>query len=46
MPIRKVSGGWSFGGGTHKTKAGAQRSYRAYLAKKGNQRGNTRTRRK
>jgi hypothetical protein len=33
MPVRKVVGGWSFGGGTHKTRAGAQRSYKAYLAK-------------
>ena len=34
MPIRKVKGGYSFGGGVHKTKASAKRSYRAYLAKK------------
>ena len=33
-PVRKVRGGYSFGGGTHKTKAGADRSYKAYLAKK------------
>ena len=35
MPVKKVRGGWSFGGGSHKTKAGAERSYRAYRAKKG-----------
>jgi len=34
MPIRKVKGGYTFGGGKHKTKASANRSYRAYLAKK------------
>lgn len=34
MPVRKVKGGYSLGGGTHKTKAGAKRSYRAYLARK------------
>jgi len=34
MPIKKVKGGWSFGGGVHKTLASAKRSYRAYLAKK------------
>ena len=34
MPVRKVKGGWSFGGGTFKSKAAAERSYRAYLAKK------------
>ena len=42
MPVRKVSGGWSFGGGTHKTKAGADRSYRAYKAKKGKSRAKRR----
>jgi len=35
MPVRKTKGGYSFGGGTHKSKASATRSYRAYLAKKG-----------
>ena len=34
MPIKKVKGGLSFGGGVHKTLASAKRSYRAYLAKK------------
>jgi len=34
MPVKKVKGGWSFGGGVHKTKASVDRSYRAYLAKK------------
>jgi|TARA_R110000796_G_scaffold159451_2_gene276318 hypothetical protein len=34
MPIRKVKGGYTFGGGTHKTEASAKRSYKAYLAKK------------
>ena len=34
MPVKKVKGGWSFGGGVHKTLASAKRSYRAYLAKK------------
>tara|TARA_R110000744_G_scaffold62766_2_gene129464 strand:+ start:753 stop:884 length:132 start_codon:yes stop_codon:yes gene_type:complete len=34
MPIRKVKGGYAFGGGTHKTEASAKRSYKAYLAKK------------
>ncbi len=34
MPIRKVKGGWSFGGGVYKTKASVDRAYRAYLAKK------------
>lgn len=33
MPIRKVKDGWTFGGGVHNTKAAAERSYRAYLAK-------------
>jgi len=35
MPIRKVKGGWTFGGATYKTKASADRAYRAYRAKKG-----------
>ena len=34
MPIRKVKGGWTFGGGTYKSKKKATRSYKAYLAKK------------
>ena len=39
MPIRKVKGGYSFGGGVHKTLASAKRSYKAYLAKKNGKRG-------
>jgi hypothetical protein len=34
MPLRKVSGGWTFGGATYKSKSAAERAYRAYLAKK------------
>lgn len=34
MPIRKVKGGYTFGGGKFKSKAKAKKSYRAYLAKK------------
>ena len=34
MPIRKTSKGWSFGGGTYKSKAAATRAYAAYLTKK------------
>lgn len=34
MPIRKVKGGWTFGGAVYKTEAIAKRAYRAYLAKK------------
>ena len=34
MPLVKVKGGWSFGGGVFKSKEKAKRSYRAYLAKK------------
>lgn len=34
MPLRKVKGGWTFGGATYKTKAAALRAYQAYLAKK------------
>lgn len=34
MPIRKVKGGWTFGGATYKSKAACERAYRAYLAKK------------
>ena len=38
MPVRKVKGGWSFGGGTYKSKAAAERAYRAYRAKKNRKR--------
>jgi hypothetical protein len=34
MPIRKVKGGWTFGGAVYNTKAKAERAYAAYLAKK------------
>jgi hypothetical protein len=34
MPVRETSGGWTFGGGTFDSKAKAERSYQAYLAKK------------
>jgi len=34
MPIRKVKGGYTFGGGVHKTLESAKKSYKAYLAKK------------
>jgi hypothetical protein len=34
MPVRKVKGGWTFGGGTHKKKGDAEKAYKAYLAKK------------
>jgi hypothetical protein len=34
MPIRKVKGGWTFGGAVYNSKAKAERAYRAYLAKK------------
>ena len=34
MPIRKVKGGWTFGGAVYKTLEAAKRSYKAYLAKK------------
>lgn len=34
MPCREVKGGWSFGGGTYKTKKDCEKSYVAYLAKK------------
>ena len=36
MPLRKVKNGWTFGGGTFKDKATAERAYQAYLAKKHN----------
>ena len=34
MPIRKVKGGYSFGGGVYDTLKKAKASYTAYLAKK------------
>jgi len=34
MPLRKVKGGWTFGGAVFKSKAKAERAYAAYLAKK------------
>ena len=35
MPLRKVPGGWKIGSGpTIKTKAAAERAYKAYNAKK------------
>ena len=34
MPIRKVKGGWTFGGAVYSTLEKAKRAYRAYLAKK------------
>ena len=34
MPIRKVKGGWTFGGGVYDTLKKAKKSYRAYLARK------------
>jgi len=34
MPVRKVQGGWTFGGAVYKTKEAALRAYMAYLAKK------------
>jgi len=34
MPIRKVKGGWTFGGGVYKTIEQVQRAYQAYLASK------------
>jgi hypothetical protein len=34
MPIRKVKGGWTFGGAVYKTLKAAKRAYKAYLAKK------------
>lgn len=33
MPIRKVKGGWTFGGGVYRSKAACERAYRAYRAK-------------
>jgi len=34
MPIRKVGGGWTFGGALYGSKTTAQRAYKAYLSKK------------
>jgi hypothetical protein len=34
MPIRKVKGGWTFGGAVYKTLKAARKSYKAYLAKR------------
>ena len=34
MPIRKVKGGWTFGGAVYKTLDAAKRAYKAYLAKR------------
>lgn len=34
MPIRKVKGGWTFGGAVYKKKSDAEKAYKAYLAKK------------
>jgi hypothetical protein len=34
MPIRKVKGGWTFGGAVYSTRKNAGNSYKAYLAKK------------
>jgi len=39
MPIRKVKGGWTFGGGTYKKKSDARKSYLAYLSKKHSKKG-------
>ena len=33
MPIRKVKGGWTFGGAVYKTLKEAKGAYKAYLAK-------------
>ena len=33
MPIRKVKGGWTFGGAVYKTLKAGKRAYKAYLAK-------------
>ncbi len=33
MPIRKVKGGWTFGGAVYTTLAVAKKAYKAYLAK-------------
>tara|TARA_R110000824_G_scaffold68083_3_gene176311 strand:+ start:311 stop:430 length:120 start_codon:yes stop_codon:yes gene_type:complete len=38
MPIRKVKGGWTFGGRLYKKLVNAKKSYRAYLAKKNTRR--------
>jgi|TARA_R110001599_G_scaffold243902_2_gene443858 hypothetical protein len=36
MPIRKVKGGWTFGGAVYKTLKAAKKAYKAYLAKSKN----------
>ena len=41
MPVRKCGNKWRIGSGKcmYKSKASAERAYRAYLAKKGSSRG-------
>lgn len=40
MPVRKTkSGKWTFGGAEYDTKAEAERSYKAYLAKEHSKKG-------
>lgn len=34
MPLRKVKGGWTFGGATYPNRAVAERAHKAYLARK------------
>ena len=34
MPVRKVKGGWTFGGAVYKTLKSATKAYQAYRAKK------------
>ena len=41
MPIRKVKGGWTFGGAVYDSKVTADRAYKAYLAKKHSKRKKT-----
>ena len=36
MPIRKVKGGWTFGGAVYKTLKAAKKAYKAYLHKSKN----------
>ena len=36
MPIRKVKGGWTFGGAVYTTLKAAKKAYTAYLAKSKN----------
>ena len=33
MPLRKVKGGWTFGGHVYKKLENAKKSYKAYLAR-------------